>query len=153
MGLGLGVQSNHHAAPRGRTLCLAAGISFVPLIPGQLTCFPLHMTDSSQSFVCLFCCVLATPHGLRDLSSPTRDRTWALGSESPESYPLDHQGIPSRSSNCKFQGSPSLPGRPGWLVTLLLVQPGPATVSQARSCGPPCRGGGWTQGLQKFPLY
>ena len=28
------------------------------------------------------------------LSSPTRDRTWALGSESAESQPLDRQGIP-----------------------------------------------------------
>ena len=30
-----------------------------------------------------------------DLSSPTRDRTLALGSESVESQPLDRQGIPS----------------------------------------------------------
>ena len=29
-----------------------------------------------------------------DLSSPTRDRTWALTSESKESQPLDCQGIP-----------------------------------------------------------
>ena len=32
--------------------------------------------------------------GLWDLSSPTRDQTWALGSESTESQLLDGQGIP-----------------------------------------------------------
>ena len=37
---------------------------------------------------------LAAPCGLRDLSSPTRDRTCTLGNESAESYPLDCQGIP-----------------------------------------------------------
>ena len=31
---------------------------------------------------------------LRDLSSPTRNRIWALSSDSTESKPLDHQGIP-----------------------------------------------------------
>ena len=36
----------------------------------------------------------ATPRSLWDLSSPTRDRTQALGSESAEFQPLDHQGIP-----------------------------------------------------------
>ena len=33
-------------------------------------------------------------HGLWDPSSLTRDQTQALGSESTESYPLDHRGIP-----------------------------------------------------------
>ena len=37
---------------------------------------------------------LATLHGLWDLSSPTRDWTHALGSESTESWPLAHHGIP-----------------------------------------------------------
>ena len=32
--------------------------------------------------------------GLWDLSLPIRDWTWALGSESMEFWPLDHQGIP-----------------------------------------------------------
>ena len=31
---------------------------------------------------------------LSDLSSPTRDRTYALGSESMGSSPLDHEGVP-----------------------------------------------------------
>ena len=38
--------------------------------------------------------LLAVPRGLQNLSSPTRDRTHALGSESAECQPLDHQGIP-----------------------------------------------------------
>ena len=36
----------------------------------------------------------AVPSRLRDLSYPTRDWTCALGSESSESQPLDHQRIP-----------------------------------------------------------
>ena len=44
------------------------------------------ITHSLVGFVCLFLFFnLATPHGLRDLSSPIRDRTQALGSESVES--------------------------------------------------------------------
>ena len=42
--------------------------------------------------MCFF--FLAVPHILWDLSSPTRDWTWALGSVSAESQPLDRQGIP-----------------------------------------------------------
>ena len=37
---------------------------------------------------------LATPCGLWDLGSPTRDQTLASCSGSSESKPLDHQGIP-----------------------------------------------------------
>ena len=36
---------------------------------------------------------MAAPRGLQDLSSPPRDRTWAPGSESSESQPLE---IPSQ---------------------------------------------------------
>ena len=32
--------------------------------------------------------------GLWDLSSLTRDQTWAIGSESMDLLPLDHQGTP-----------------------------------------------------------
>ena len=42
-------------------------------------------------FVCLF---LSEPCRLQDLSSPVRDETHALGSESTESQPLDWQGNP-----------------------------------------------------------
>ena len=41
----------------------------------------------------------ATPCSLRDLSSPT----WALSSESTESQPLDHQGIPPHKFNIGFE--------------------------------------------------
>ena len=37
---------------------------------------------------------LPMPHSLKDHSSPTRNWTFTLGSESVESKPLDHQGIP-----------------------------------------------------------
>ena len=37
---------------------------------------------STQNFLFFFLAVL---HGLWDLSSPTKDRTWTLGSESVES--------------------------------------------------------------------
>ena len=49
-GAGFGVQSSHHATPRGRILCLATAISSVPLMPGQPAYLPLHRADSSQSF-------------------------------------------------------------------------------------------------------
>ena len=39
---------------------------------------------------------LASPLGLGDLSSPTRDRTQAPCSVSAKSYPLDCQGIPPK---------------------------------------------------------
>ena len=38
---------------------------------------PFHLL-----YVTFFFFFLATAHGLQDLSSPIRDRTWALGSES-----------------------------------------------------------------------
>ena len=41
-----------------------------------------------------FALFLAMPHDLRDPSSPARDGTSTLGSESLESSPLDGQGIP-----------------------------------------------------------
>ena len=47
--------------------------------------------------LCLFFFFLAVPRGLLDLSSQTRDRTRALGSESAESSPLNRQGIPAVS--------------------------------------------------------
>ena len=37
---------------------------------------------------------LATPHGMWDLSSPTRGQTHAPCTGSMESQPLDHQGSP-----------------------------------------------------------
>lgn len=46
---------------------------------------------------CLFSLIfLAVPLGLQDPCSLTSDRTLALGDESAESHPLDHQGIPCR---------------------------------------------------------
>ena len=41
-----------------------------------------------------YVCVLAVPCSMQDLSSPTRDRTWASCGGSVESSPLDHQGSP-----------------------------------------------------------
>ena len=41
-----------------------------------------------------FALFLAMPHDLRDPSSPAKDGTSALGSESLESSPLDGQEIP-----------------------------------------------------------
>ena len=41
------------------------------------------MVEDLNSF--LFFSVLAMPHGLWDLNSPTRDQTWALSSENTES--------------------------------------------------------------------
>ena len=38
---------------------------------------------------------LAIPHGMRDLSFPTRDQIQVPSIESMESYPLDHQGNPN----------------------------------------------------------
>ena len=45
--------------------------------------------------VVVFCFVffLAVACSLQDISSPTRDWTWDLSSESRESQPLNHQGI------------------------------------------------------------
>ena len=51
-----------------------------------------HCVWGFYLFVFLF--LLAAPHCLWDLSSPTRDWTWALGSENVESQAVDHQGIP-----------------------------------------------------------
>ena len=54
-------------------------------------------------FICLF--VISPdnffffwPLSLWDFSSQTRDWTWTPGSESTESKPLDHQGIPSHDN-------------------------------------------------------
>ena len=58
----------------------------------------LHFTY----FFVLFC-FLAALCCLRNLSSLTRDWTWALGSESAESQPLDRQGIPYNSLICLYQ--------------------------------------------------
>ena len=55
--------------------------------------FPASNLSSNPFTVCFFFFFLAILCCLRDLSSLTRDQT--LGSESAESYPLDHQGIPS----------------------------------------------------------
>ena len=49
----------------------------------------LHKGNSDSPFV-----FLATSLSLWDLSSSTRDQTWAPGSESTEFQPLDHWGIP-----------------------------------------------------------
>ena len=54
-------------------------------------------------FICCYlfwlCWVFAAVHrrscGIWDLSSLTRDQTWALSIRSVESYPLDHEGSPS----------------------------------------------------------
>lgn len=59
-----------------------------------LHCFPKWR----YSFFCcclLFIFLLAMPHSSWDLSFPTRAWTWALGSDSVESQPLSHQGIPN----------------------------------------------------------
>ena len=60
-----------------------ASSACVPLIP-------LRVAEENQAVVlvsvqgfCLFC--FAASCGLRDLTSQTRDRTWALGNESVES--------------------------------------------------------------------
>ena len=47
-----------------------------------------------ESFILFNFFFLAVPWGLRDLSSPTRDWTQTLSSESAESKPLDYRGIP-----------------------------------------------------------
>ena len=44
----------------------------------------VSMWNSLISTESLFCFVLAVQRSLRGLSSPTRDRTWAHGSESTE---------------------------------------------------------------------
>ena len=49
----------------------------------------LHKGNSDSLFG-----FLATSLSLWDLSSSTRDQTWAPGSESTEFQPLDHWGIP-----------------------------------------------------------
>ena len=58
-------------------------------------CPPLNMTIiqflSFSHVLFFFGCALRS---LWDLNSPSRDRTRALGSETAESSPLDHQGIP-----------------------------------------------------------
>ena len=43
-------------------------------------------------FFVLFICFFASPHGMRDFSSLTRDQTCNSGVGSAESEPLDHQG-------------------------------------------------------------
>ena len=53
---------------------------------------PLYSRGSSLHAVSF---LLSTLYSLWDLSSWTRDRTHALGSDSLESQPLDCQGIPS----------------------------------------------------------
>ena len=40
--------------------------------------------------------MLAEPHNMQDLCSPTRDRTCIPFSGSVETYPLDHRGILSK---------------------------------------------------------
>ena len=52
------------------------------------------------------------PHSLWDPSSPTRDWTWALGSESAESQPLDCQEVPLVLLNADQIGLPWW--RSGW---------------------------------------
>lgn len=66
-------------------------------IPFTQVCQCYHFS----TFASLRACVhtisfffLATPHSLWDISPATRNWTQTLGSESAESYPLDHQGIP-----------------------------------------------------------
>ena len=61
---------------------------------------------------------LAVPHGLRDLSSPTKDQTQAPCSGSMESQPLDHQGSPRAealiciASRVSRENADVLPHRP-----------------------------------------
>ena len=52
-----------------------------------------HGRRYMDAFIYLFILKMFLPRSLWDLSSPTRDQTQALGSESAKSYPLDHQGI------------------------------------------------------------
>ena len=55
--------------------------------------------------IAFFYFFLATPRGLWDFSSLTRNRTQALGSESAESSPLDCQGIPLTNKSFFFLNS------------------------------------------------
>ena len=51
-------------------------------------------TESIFAYMLHFIFLLPTPCSLQDLNSPSRDWTHILSSESSESWPLDHQGIP-----------------------------------------------------------
>ena len=57
-------------------------------------------------------------YGLQDFSSPAKDWTQAPGSENTESYPLNHQGIPSKDVSEWTEWSRLL--HPAWVG---LVQP------------------------------
>ena len=65
---------------------------------------------------------------LLNLSYPVRDWTWALGSESAGSWPLDCQGIPSKVFSCRSLSLPlSVP--PGGGVRSVGTGPGSLEVS------------------------
>ena len=64
-------------------------------LPGlQAATFSLcpHVAEKANSDLSFFS--LVPPCSLWNLSSPTRDQTWALGNESGEYYLLAHQGTP-----------------------------------------------------------
>ena len=71
--------------------------AFYPESPSSLAFVLPSLTLKSVpvgTFSLSFFFFLSVPHGLWDLSCPTRDPTRAQGSESEESQPLDRQGIP-----------------------------------------------------------
>ena len=67
---------------------------FYPTVGGPWNDQSCHPPSCTRGPLILFLFFLATSLSLWDLSSSTRDQTWAPGSESTESQPQDHWGIP-----------------------------------------------------------
>ena len=67
---------------------------FTEFLESIRLCLLLQLESIELLFLEIFF-FLTTAHIFWDLSSPTRDWTWAHGSESAKSWPLDPQGIPS----------------------------------------------------------
>ena len=79
-------------------------ILFIQVVWTQPAIFPRYacmsdlfelINESLVWAIPIYFILLSALHNSLDLSSLTRDGTWAPGSGSTESSPLDHQGIPS----------------------------------------------------------
>lgn len=140
--------SPHHVSVHGacgRSACVPAlssvwfrasvcGLTIMLLCRPDLTARGFSWFFSVWFGFC-FALFLAMPHDLRDPSSPAKDGTSALGSESLESSPPDHRGIPQHPVSKPTKGIRSVR---------------PTTRGQWLLCSDACSEGGSLKTLEWF---